>query len=339
MATLEQIQAKLQKLQAQADALVAKKSSAIIDKIRELMAQNDLTTADIEAHTGPVKGGAKRAGKLAVAAVEKPAASATGKLPPKYLNPKTGETWSGHARPPAWIKDVKDRSKFLIAGGVVSSAPSAAKPKRTGAYVRGPQPPMYRDPKSGSTWSGRGRAPAWIAEAKDRNKFLIAGSTKATAPATAGTATKAKTAVKKTASKAVGSGAGKGQPKGPQPALYRDPKSGATWSGRGPAPAWLAGAKDRTAFLIAGAANEAATSSSAVTKKTPAKKVGAKKAVTKAAVAKKGPAKHAAAAGKVASRKSAAKKRPGRKTVATEQTAVEKEIAPASVAASTPASE
>ncbi|WP_408468024.1 H-NS family nucleoid-associated regulatory protein [Paraburkholderia sp. RL17-380-BIE-A] len=39
-------------------------------------------------------------------------------------------------------------------------------------------------------------------------------------------------------------GAGKGQPKGPQPAKYRDPKSGATWSGRGPAPVWLSGAKD-----------------------------------------------------------------------------------------------
>ncbi|SOE64271.1 H-NS histone family protein [Caballeronia arationis] len=30
-----------------------------------------------------------------------------------HLNPKTGETWSGHARPPAWIRDVKDRTKFL----------------------------------------------------------------------------------------------------------------------------------------------------------------------------------------------------------------------------------
>jgi len=29
----------------------------------------------------------------------------------------------------------------------------------------------YRDPISGSTWSGRGRAPAWIA-GKDRNEFL-----------------------------------------------------------------------------------------------------------------------------------------------------------------------
>ena len=59
MATLEQIQAKLQKLQAQADALVAKNSSAVIEKIRELMAQHGLSTADIEAHTGPAKGGRK----------------------------------------------------------------------------------------------------------------------------------------------------------------------------------------------------------------------------------------------------------------------------------------
>jgi len=40
--------------------------------------------------------------------------------------------------------------------------------------------------------------------------------------------------------------------RGPQAAKYRDPKSGATWSGRGPTPAWLAGAKDRSKFLIAG---------------------------------------------------------------------------------------
>ncbi|CAM2176946.1 DNA-binding protein H-NS [Burkholderia latens] len=32
-------------------------------------------------------------------------------------------------------------------------------------------------------------------------------------------------------------------------AKYRDPATGATWSGRGRAPAWIAG-RDRTAFLI-----------------------------------------------------------------------------------------
>jgi DNA-binding protein H-NS len=30
----------------------------------------------------------------------------------------------------------------------------------------------YRDPASGATWSGRGRAPAWIT-GKDRNDFLV----------------------------------------------------------------------------------------------------------------------------------------------------------------------
>jgi DNA-binding protein H-NS len=33
-------------------------------------------------------------------------------------------------------------------------------------------------------------------------------------------------------------------------ARYRDPVSGKTWSGFGKAPYWIAGARDRTAFLI-----------------------------------------------------------------------------------------
>ncbi|WP_144106623.1 H-NS family nucleoid-associated regulatory protein [Paraburkholderia sp. BCC1886] len=34
-----------------------------------------------------------------------------------------------------------------------------------------PIPPKYQDPKSGATWSGRGKAPAWIG--KNRDRFLI----------------------------------------------------------------------------------------------------------------------------------------------------------------------
>lgn len=87
----------------------------------------------------------------------------------------------------------------------------------------------------------------------------------------------------------------KGPPKGPQPALYRDPKTGRTWSGRGPAPTWLASAKDRTLFLIDQRAKSvgdtegkfgAAAKKATTAKKTAAasKKVTAKKAVTKASV-------------------------------------------------------
>ncbi|MFC4922847.1 MULTISPECIES: H-NS family nucleoid-associated regulatory protein [Delftia] len=33
--------------------------------------------------------------------------------------------------------------------------------------------PKYRDPSTGSTWTGRGKPPNWIA-GKDRNAFVIA---------------------------------------------------------------------------------------------------------------------------------------------------------------------
>ncbi|SAL60908.1 histone family protein nucleoid-structuring protein H-NS [Caballeronia peredens] len=99
----------------------------------------------------------------------------------------------------------------------------------------------YQDPKTGATWSGRGRAPAWIAKAKDRSKFAVSAGAAQAKP-------KAKT---RAAVKSKAKGKGKGQPRGPQPALYRDPQSGATWSGRGRAPAWLAAVEDRTPFLIA----------------------------------------------------------------------------------------
>lgn len=34
---------------------------------------------------------------------------------PKYRNPATGETWTGHGKPPKWIAGT-DRGNFLIAG-------------------------------------------------------------------------------------------------------------------------------------------------------------------------------------------------------------------------------
>ena len=34
-------------------------------------------------------------------------------------------------------------------------------------------PAKYRDPTSGATWSGRGRAPNWIKDAKNRDRYLV----------------------------------------------------------------------------------------------------------------------------------------------------------------------
>lgn len=45
--------------------------------------------------------------------------------------------------------------------------------RATASGERAPVAPKYRDPKTGATWSGRGKAPQWIAKARKRDRFLI----------------------------------------------------------------------------------------------------------------------------------------------------------------------
>jgi DNA-binding protein H-NS len=181
MPTLEQIQAKLKKLQAQADALIARKAQVAVDQIRDLMLKHGLTTEDIEARAK-----ARRAagGLNGHAGSGKAKGASAGKAIAKYRDHKTGATWTGHGRAPGWIASVKDRTQFLIEGA--SELKSAAKAAVTHAkggkgQPKGAQPPKYINPKTGATWSGRGPAPAWLATVKDRTKFLIESASVAAA--------------------------------------------------------------------------------------------------------------------------------------------------------------
>jgi DNA-binding protein H-NS len=175
MATLEAIQRKIERLRAQAEKAATQQNSAVIERIRGIMEKHGLTVADVVAHLGE-KRGARGASKGNAAQV---GLQGKGKLPPKYRNPATGETWSGHARPPRWIAGVKDRSRFLIDSGNTSgkrAVKAAVKPavKQTvSAQAKGKLPPKYRDPKTGATWSGHARPPAWIKNVKDRSQYLI----------------------------------------------------------------------------------------------------------------------------------------------------------------------
>ena len=45
--------------------------------------------------------------------------------------------------------------------------------KSGGTRTGGKVAPKYRDPATGQTWTGRGKAPKWI-DGKDRSKYLIA---------------------------------------------------------------------------------------------------------------------------------------------------------------------
>lgn len=246
MPTLEAIQAKIQRLQEQAEAMKAKQASVVLGRIVELMSKNGISVADIEAFLGGKNGGARR-GKVAT--------TRTASVAAKYQDLKSGATWSGRGRAPAWIASAKNRDRFLVDSNAVSSSTSGgSKVKKQGNYIRGPQPAKYRDPKTGATWSGRGRAPAWIAKATDRSKFSITASGKAGGAV--------KTARRKPKGKLTTSAASRtrqGPSKGKQPAKYLNPETGATWSGRGPAPAWLAAASDRSQFLIHSDAAEPGT--------------------------------------------------------------------------------
>jgi DNA-binding protein H-NS len=216
MPTLDQIQAKLKKLQAQADVLIARKAQVAVDQIRELMLKHGLTTKDIEA-TAKARRAAR--GLNGHAGTAKAKASASGK-PAKYRDHKTGATWTGHGRAPGWIASVKDRTQFLIDGAseLRSTAKAVVKQAKGGkGQPKGAQPPKYLDPKSGATWSGRGPAPAWLASVKDRTRFLIDGAAakpatkaatkagKTRAAATSGVVSKKAAAKKAVAKKAVAS--------------------------------------------------------------------------------------------------------------------------------------
>ncbi|SDR47704.1 H-NS family nucleoid-associated regulatory protein [Paraburkholderia tuberum] len=204
MPSLEQIQAKLKKLQEQADLLIARKAQAAVDQIRELMLKHGLTTADLEAQAKARRAAralnGNPAGRGRPAGASKAARSAT---PAKYRDHKTGATWTGHGRAPGWIAGVKDRTAFLIDAASASKPAAAPAAKGGKGQPKGAQPPKYLNPKTGATWSGRGPAPAWLAAVKDRSKFLIDDASMAAAPKAA------KTAAKSSQAKATASAVGK----------------------------------------------------------------------------------------------------------------------------------
>lgn len=68
-------------------------------------------------------------------------------------------------------------------GGTADHTNGAVKKSAGKKSVKGAGAPKYREPKSGLTWSGFGRAPGWIAGARDRTKFLIDGRRDPGAPA------------------------------------------------------------------------------------------------------------------------------------------------------------
>ncbi len=112
-----------------------KQSSVGLTKIRDLMHKHGLTVADIEGFIAKRRG-RKPAATQAKAAAKAPRA-AVHHVAPKYADPKTGATWLGRGLAPLWIRDVKDRSKFLIeASATKKGAGAKAAPAKKAAAKR-----------------------------------------------------------------------------------------------------------------------------------------------------------------------------------------------------------
>jgi DNA-binding protein H-NS len=88
--SVAELRAQLEKAQADLEAAIASESTAVLSEIREKVAIYGFTEKEVF--------GRRR----------------TGVVEAKYQNPETGDTWTGRGRAPAWIKDARNRDKFLI---------------------------------------------------------------------------------------------------------------------------------------------------------------------------------------------------------------------------------
>ncbi|AXV78589.1 MULTISPECIES: H-NS family nucleoid-associated regulatory protein [Ralstonia solanacearum species complex] len=94
MATYKDLLAQKAKLEEQLEVARAAEVQTAIAQVRQIVLEYGLTAEDLGLATKTKK----RKG---------------GTVPPKYIDPKTGATWTGRGRAPAWIAG-KNFDRFLI---------------------------------------------------------------------------------------------------------------------------------------------------------------------------------------------------------------------------------
>jgi DNA-binding protein H-NS len=97
LATYQELKAQMAALEQQTEAARLAEFQAVLEDIRAKVVVYGITERDIFGRRRPRSQG-----------------RAAGSSPVKYLDPKTGATWSGRGRAPNWIKDVKNRDRFLV---------------------------------------------------------------------------------------------------------------------------------------------------------------------------------------------------------------------------------
>lgn len=112
-----QIKATIARLEKEAAALRGAETAKVIAQIKESIATFGLTVEQLFG----------RGAKALKASAAKGKAVRKGAGIPKYRHPRTGQTWTGFGKAPAWIATARNRDKFLIVEAA-TPAPKAEKP-------------------------------------------------------------------------------------------------------------------------------------------------------------------------------------------------------------------
>jgi DNA-binding protein H-NS len=104
MADLKQLLAQKAALEKQIEETQREQRKQAISQVRELMARHGLSISDLQptktkAHPGRPPGAKRPKGG--------------GKVPVKYRNAETGDTWSGRGLQPRWLKAALDAGRKL----------------------------------------------------------------------------------------------------------------------------------------------------------------------------------------------------------------------------------
>lgn len=175
MKSYADIKAQITRLEKEAELAREKELKEVIALIREKITMYGLTSADLGLKDGKAKG----------KSAPKPLARA-----PKYRDPKTGKTWTGHGKPPGWIAGAKNRDIFLIEGAPsapASSAKASATAKKAGPSKATTVKPARKvtAPKTAAVKATKGKAAAKKAGVKKAAPAKAAAPAPAQAPADA----------------------------------------------------------------------------------------------------------------------------------------------------------
>ena len=186
--SLADLQAQIQKLQAEAEVLKQQERAGVVARIREAISVYELTRADLFGAQVRAAKGKRRMGKAAVRE--------------HAYTDGHGNVWGGRGPRPRWLREALQQGRaleeFAAGGPAATVAPAAATasvesgtvtpgtngtaPARRPAGARNTQrgapskpaakmPIKYQD-GAGNSWSGRGSQPKWLKAALAGGKTL-----------------------------------------------------------------------------------------------------------------------------------------------------------------------